>query len=226
MPEKPLFSLTNVTLGHNLTSGQQQTVLSIDNLTIQQGEKVALLGISGSGKSTLLDHLYRQNPGNIAYCPQRLGLVPILSVFHNIYIGELQRHSWWYNLLNLLWPQSLPRQRIEPLASQLGLQEKLFNSVEQLSGGQQQRTALARALNREEQIFFGDEPVSAIDPVQARDLIELINAGHETVVVALHDKDLALSCFDRVIGIHNGRIILDATTDSVSDDQLTKLYQR
>lgn len=202
----------------------EHPVLQIDELKIAAGEKVALLGISGSGKSTLLDFLHRQSERSVAYCPQQLGLVPILSVFHNIYIGRLAEHANWFNLLNLIKAQPEPLASIREICAQIGMEEKLFNSVDQLSGGQQQRTALGRAFYRGADIFIGDEPVSAVDDLQAAQLIEQINHRHRTTLVALHDRDLALNHFQRIIGLHQGRVLIDAPAKDLSPEHLTPLY--
>lgn len=195
------------------------------NLSIAAGEKVALIGKSGSGKSTLLKRFYSQQPQLSAIVPQQLGLVPILSVFHNIYMGRLQQHSNLYNLINLISPRQQPRQQIQALASQLELDELLWRSVDQLSGGQQQRTALARALYRDCQVFIGDEPVSSVDEFQSQSLLQLINQQHSTVLVALHDRELALNHYQRIIGLKEGKVVLDASSAELSVEQLTFIYQ-
>ncbi len=195
------------------------------NLSIAAGEKVALIGKSGSGKSTLLKRFYSQQPQLSAIVPQQLGLVPILSVFHNIYMGRLQQHSNLYNLINLISPRQQPRQQIETLATKLGLDQLLWRSVDQLSGGQQQRTALARALYRDCQVFIGDEPVSSVDELQSQSLLQLINQQHSTVLVALHDRELALNHYQRIIGLKEGKVVLDASSAELSVEQLTFIYQ-
>ena len=216
----PLFQLSSQSLGYGA-----QTVLHNLNLSIAAGEKVALIGKSGSGKSTLLKRFYSQQPQLSAIVPQQLGLVPILSVFHNIYMGRLQQHSNLYNLINLISPRQQPRQQIETLATKLGLDQLLWRSVDQLSGGQQQRTALARALYRDCQVFIGDEPVSSVDEFQSQSLLQLINQQHSTVLVALHDRELALNHYQRIIGLKEGKVVLDASSAELSVEQLTFIYQ-
>jgi phosphonate transport system ATP-binding protein len=214
-----LFDVQQASLGY-----QQRAILHGLNLRIHAGEKVALLGESGAGKTTLLRHLRTLRPDEVAWCPQHSGLVPMLSVFHNIYMGRLDRHSLLYNLANLLHPLQQPRQDIQRIAADVGLQEYLFTSVEKLSGGQQSRTNLARALYQQRAVFIGDEPVSAVDELQADQLMALICARHDTVVVALHDVELALRHCTRIVGLRAGVIELDQPAAGSSAATLCRLY--
>jgi len=218
----PLFQLHN----HQLSYADQQgekVVLADLSLCIHAGEKVALVGSSGSGKSTLLKLLRQQQPDS-AYCPQHLGLVGPLSVFHNLYMGRLQRYGWRRNLRNLVWPSREQLQATAHLATELGLDAQLRRSVDRLSGGQQQRTALGRALYQQSPIFIGDEPVSSVDEFQADQLLGLINRAHATVVVALHDQTLALKHYERIIGLRGGRLVLDAPAATLTADELAAVY--
>lgn len=214
-----VFDLRGANLGY-----QQRTVLRALDLQIECGEKVALLGESGAGKSTLLRHLRTLRPQEVAWCPQQSGLVPILSVFHNIYMGRLDQHSFFYNLANLMFTFKGPRDAVAVIANELGIGEKLFTSVEKLSGGQQSRTSLARALFQQRAIFIGDEPVSAVDEMQADQLMQLICARHATVVMALHDVELALRHCTRIIGLRDGVIELDQPVARCSAASLLQLY--
>jgi phosphonate transport system ATP-binding protein len=181
-------------------------------LNINSGEKVALLGPSGGGKTSLLNALHQQCADQIAWCPQAHGLVEALSGYHNIYMGQLDQHNVLYNLANLIKPLAKPKQAISELSILLGLdpQQHLWQSVSQLSGGQRQRIGIGRALFRQQENFLGDEPVSSLDPVQAQKILELILNRHKTVILALHNRQQALSNFDRIIGIKAGRIVFDS----------------
>lgn len=219
MANTPLFHLHQANLGWDGTS-----VLKQISLNIHSGEKVALVGKSGEGKSTLLHALWQQLPDQIALCPQSHGLVSTLSVYNNIYMGQLDRHSSLYNLWNLVRPHTSHWSAVAELAQQLGLQAHLKQSIDRLSGGQKQRTALGRALYQKRPIFFGDEPLSAVDPVQASELLELLAQSHPTLVIALHDRQLALTRFDRLIGLKDGGICFDHPAGKVSDQLLDQLY--
>lgn len=193
-------------------------------LRIETGEKVALLGPSGAGKSTLLEALRARAFREAAWCPQDQALVPPLSVFHNLYMGALDRHGALYNLANLIRPLRREREAVAALAGDLGLTEKLFTSVDRLSGGQQQRTALGRALYAKRALLLADEPVSHLDEHQGEALLRLALARHETAVVALHHQHQALSCCDRVLGLADGRVVLDRPARDLTARDLADLY--
>ena len=216
-----MFQLTNANLGY-----KQSSVLRNISLEINEGERVALVGESGAGKSTLLAALQSQLQNEVTLIPQDLGLVNNLSVFHNIYIGRLNTYSSVYNLLNLAWPQKREVQKIKPLVERLSLVDKLFKPTGELSGGQQQRTAICRALFQGGSAIIGDEPVSAVDNHMANIIMETLIAKFPTVVLALHDVDLAIKFSTRIIGIKDGAICFDQSTVDLSRQDLDFLYQR
>jgi phosphonate transport system ATP-binding protein len=203
---------------------QGNTVLRDLEIEIQVGEKVALIGESGAGKSTLLKALYQQRPDEIAFCQQAPALVSNLSLFHNIYMGLLAEHNFFYNALNLFFPQKAAKKKVSDVAQDLGLQTHLKASAETLSGGQQQRAALARTLIQDKEIFLGDEPVSAVDEIQAERLVSSIVNSHQTVVLALHNTHLALKYCQRVIGLKDGEIALDSLVSDLKADDLRAIY--
>lgn len=216
-----MFQLTNANLGY-----KQSAVLRNISLEIDEGERVALVGESGAGKSTLLAALQSQLQNEVTLIPQDLGLVNNLSVFHNIYIGRLNTYSSVYNLLNLAWPQKREVQKIKPLVERLSLVDQLFKPTGELSGGQQQRTAICRALFQGGSAIIGDEPVSAVDNRMANIIMKTLIAKFPTVVLALHDVDLAIKFSTRIIGIKDGAICFDQSTIGLTRQDLDFLYQR
>ncbi|MDY6918707.1 MAG: ATP-binding cassette domain-containing protein [Pseudomonadota bacterium] len=221
MTETPLFQLQAQSFHYGA-----HCVLRDISLTIRRGEKVALLGPSGVGKTTLLDGLYRLRPELSALQPQSGGLVELLSAYQNIFMGGLGRIGTAAALWNLLRPLAAERRAIEALAQRLGLEHRLWYSVDKLSGGQRQRVALGRALFRRQPVFLGDEPLSSVDPLQAHQLLSWVLEQHDTAVVSLHNRQLALNFFERVIVLGNGGIIHDGPTRELSQSQLDQFYQQ
>jgi phosphonate transport system ATP-binding protein len=215
-----LFKFHDETLGY-----QGVTVLDGISLHIAAGEKIALVGESGAGKSTLLFALQSRYQSKCAFIPQEPGLVRTLSVFHNIYMGRLNRHGTFYNLLNLAWPQRKEIALVSAIAQKLGLLDKLSTRAGELSGGQQQRTAVCRALHQGGDAVLGDEPVSAVDSRQSRIIINALCDSFDTVVLAMHDVELALEFSTRIIGIKNAQIALDSPTDHLTRSDLDFLYR-
>ncbi len=199
-------------------------VLSNVSLSINAGEHVALLGKSGAGKSTLLNTLYKQQQAYCALVPQNVALVEALSIFHNVYMGQLNQHSTLQNLLNLFWPQRKPVENVRNILKPLELDEVLFSPTGELSGGQKQRVAIARALFQGNQVLLGDEPISALDSVLARKIMQLLHHQHETVVLAMHDVEMALYFADRIVGIKGGTIAIDQPAKDLTVADLQFLY--
>lgn len=214
-----MFHLTNISFAYD-----GEPVLRNISLNIDEGDKVVLIGPSGAGKSTLLRKLYDLQKQQAAFIHQDYALVPQLSVFHNIYMGRLDQHSVFYNALTLIRPQKRERDEIAPLLNALGLTDKQDERISELSGGQQQRVAVGRALYRNATIILGDEPVSAIDPQQSDTVLNLLKKYAGTLVLAMHDVELALRHFDRIVGLRNGHLAFNLPRDQVTDTHLSELF--
>lgn len=236
--------------GASLRHGQVQALRGVD-LTIDAGERVAIIGPSGAGKSSLL-HLmatasrlsegslellgeqpWRLSAGARQRLRARVGLVhqapplPLRQrVVTAVLAGRLGQWGTLRGLLNLLYPLDVPGAR--QVLADLGLADKLFVQCGQLSGGQLQRVGIARALYQRPQVLLADEPVSAMDPVLAGHSLALLNRHAQdhgvTLVASLHAVDLALAHFPRVVGIRDGQVAFDCPAREVSDRLLDALY--
>lgn len=194
------------------------------DLTVRANERIAVMGRSGAGKSTLLGLLYAQRPADVALVPQASALVKPLSVFHNVYMGRLDRHSTAYNLRNLVWPAARKVAEVRNVLASVGLDGEIFSAAGALSGGQQQRTSVARALYNGRPILIGDEPVSALDRVQGADVLSLLKSRHQTVVLALHDVHHALEHADRIVVLEHGRTVIDEPSSKLSTNDLLQHF--
>lgn len=215
-----MFALADISVAYD-----GEAVLKNISLEIREGEQVVIFGQSGSGKTTLLRKLLELRPDRAAFIHQDYALVPQLSVFHNVYAGSLDRNGWFHNLRNLVRPNAIDVERVDAVVSEIGLGERLWDSVSDLSGGQQQRVAVARAVYRGVSVILADEPVASVDPHQSVAVLEMLKGAARTVVVALHDVTLGLETFTRAIGLRSGEIIFDLPASEVSPQLLDQLYQ-
>jgi phosphonate transport system ATP-binding protein len=218
-------------------------------LSIGRGATVALVGPSGAGKTTLLHLLAGLVPPTsgsvrvlgaapselppgparaerVGLIPQHAGLVPNLSVVHNVLAGELGRWGLVRSLASLVWPREVARARAA--LARVGLEERVWERAHRLSGGEQQRVALARLLLQRPHALLADEPVASLDPARAealvRLLVEMASEGGHTLVASLHAVDLALAHFDRVIGLREGVVMFDLPAGAVDSAALDRLY--
>jgi phosphonate transport system ATP-binding protein len=219
----PLIALESATAHY----GNQQVLQAID-LRLHRGERVVLLGKSGAGKSTLLSVLHNKlidKHETLSWIPQQHGLVENLSVFHNILMGQIDQRSRWYNMINLLWPQTQAKNDISLLLGSLELDGQLFTPVAELSGGQQQRVAIGRALYRQSSVLLADEPIANLDKPLAVRILDLLSKRFNGFVISLHDTDLALAYADRIVGIKAGRIVIDQPRNKLTAADLDLLYE-
>jgi phosphonate transport system ATP-binding protein len=195
-------------------------------LQVTAGEKVALIGPSGAGKSTLLRKIHEELGGDASFIHQDFALVNQLSVFHNVYMGKLHKESTFKNIRNLLIPEKDELKEVSHILEPLMLKEKIHEKTAALSGGQQQRTAIARAFYSPAKILLGDEPVSSQDPKNTDKVISMIMGRKETVILSLHNVEVALNNASRLIGLKDGNILFDCSPDKVSKKQLAELYSQ
>ena len=195
------------------------------NLTVENGEFVAVVGTSGSGKSTLLHMLGgldRPTSGQvmvdgkdiftlkdealtifrrrkIGFVFQNYNLVPVLNVYENIVLP-----------INLDGA-GVDTAYVKQIIQVLGLESKLQNLPNNLSGGQQQRVAIARALAAKPAIILADEPTGNLDSKTSQDVMSLLKITSQkfsqTIVMITHNEEIAQMA-DRIIRIEDGRIVI------------------
>ena len=193
------------------------------DITINQGEFVAIVGTSGSGKSTLLNMLGgldRPTSGSvtvdgkkifeltdeeltifrrrkIGFVFQAFNLVPVLTVYENIVL-PIQLDG-----------NSVDEECVDQVIASLGLNEKVENLPNQLSGGQQQRVAIARALATKPSIILADEPTGNLDSKTSQDVLGLLKMTSvkfkQTIVMITHNEEIAQMA-DRIIRIEDGKV--------------------
>lgn len=207
------------------------------DLTLYQGEMVAIIGQSGSGKSTLMnilgcldkatsgsytifgksvddmdsEELARLRREHFGFIFQRYHLLGDINALDNVTVPAV------YAGMNT----TKRRERATELLTQLGLGEKTTNRPNQLSGGQQQRVSIARALMNGGDIILADEPTGALDSGSGKEVMNILHRlkddGH-TIIMVTHDPSLA-SQAERVIELKDGHIIADYYTDNARNQE-------
>jgi len=223
------------------------------SLHIDSGEQVALIGPSGAGKTTLLQvlsctikpqhgsiSLNDQKPwalskrklqklrGQLIVAPQVPPLPPRQRVITSVLAGRLPAMNLMQSIKSLFYPIDIPA--AHSALSKLDLPEKLFERVDRLSGGERQRVGLARLFVSPAKLWLVDEPLSALDPTRARQamsaLTETAQADGITLVCTLHQVDMALAFFKRIVGLRHGEIEFDLPTEQVTPAMLKSLYSQ
>ena len=221
------------------------------NLTIQDGEFVAIIGRSGAGKSTLLRSVNRMhhitsgtlmvNGINVSTLSgkslrrfrrgigmvfQSFNLVTRTTVIKNVLSACVPDMPFWRVLLGIFRREDKMK-ALESL-DKVGILDKAYIRADQLSGGQQQRVALARTLTQDTQIILADEPVAALDPVTARQVMQdFVRINKEmgiSILLNIHHVELAIEYADRIIGIRAGRIVYDGPSKQVDQAVLNAIY--
>jgi len=221
------------------------------NLTIDQGEFVAIIGLSGAGKSTLIRTInrmiditegqlivdgtdvmtlhgktMRRFRRKIGMIFQSFNLVTRSTAIKNVLTSMVPDMNFFQVLLGL-FSKEQKMKALEAL-DKVGILDKAYTRCDQLSGGQQQRVALARTLNQSPTIILADEPVAALDPVTAHQVMSDFRRINEdmniSVLINIHHVDLALKYASRVIGIRAGEIVYDGPTSEVTQEVLDSIY--
>jgi len=187
----------------------------------------ALLG--GRDLSSLTPKALSKWRARVGYIPQDFGLVPNVRVHRNVLAGRIGTESFFTSVRSALLPPRESLERAHEILERLGIEEHLFRRTDSLSGGEQQRVAIARALFQEPHALLADEPLASVDPTRARALLELLQElateGGLTLIVSLHNVELARSQFSRIVGLREGELLFDADPKSIGDEELDALFR-
>ena len=218
------------------------------SLKVEEGQFTVILGPSGAGKTTLLRSInglvkpskgdvtvdgikvieenYREIRTLVGMVFQHFNLVGNLSVLKNVLSGSLGTHQkWWSNLF--LFPKA-SRIKALDLLDRVGLLDKAYNRADELSGGEQQRVGIARALVQDPVMILCDEPISSLDPSSAKIIMDYLrkiqNELGITILVNLHQVDVAKKYAERILGFNSGQLVFDAPPSDLTTDTIHQIY--
>jgi phosphonate transport system ATP-binding protein len=242
--------LEGVAATHPAARAGTHAIEAID-LVVDHGGQLALIGPSGAGKTTLLTicslqlrpaagrilidgidpwtlstrarHALRKS---LFVAPQVPPLPARQRVVTSVLAGRLSQQGFIESIASLIYPKRADL-AFDALAT-MGLEDKLWQRVDRLSGGERQRVSLARLLVSDARRWLVDEPLSALDPALAeralRVLVDHATARRVTLIASLHQVDLAVRCFPRLVGLAKGRVVFDRASATVDAHVQAELY--
>jgi phosphonate transport system ATP-binding protein len=242
--------LEGVAATHPAARAGTHAIEGVD-LRVDDGEQLALIGPSGAGKTTLLTICSLQlrpaagrvlidgvDPWTLStrarhalrrtlfVAPQVPPLPARQRVVTSVLAGRLPQQGLMQSIVSLIHPKRADL-AFDALAT-MGLEDKLWQRVDRLSGGERQRVSLARLLVSDARRWLVDEPLSALDPALAeqslRVLVDGAAARRVTLIASLHQVDLAVRCFPRLVGLAKGHLVFDRASNAVDHDVQAWLY--
>lgn len=226
-------------------------VLSMIEMELKQGEFVSIIGPSGAGKSTLLrciNRMIEPSEGSILFDEtemtslnkkelrsertkigmvfQHYNLVSRLTVFENVLHGRFGYKSTLQGILSIFTEEE--KQLALEILDKLGMKEYAYKRCDQLSGGQKQRVGIARALIQQPKLLLCDEPIASLDPNSSKVIMDHLKEICETmgitVLVNLHQVDVAVKYSDRIIGLNKGRVVFEGLPKELSNYAIQDIY--
>ncbi|MGA2642997.1 MAG: phosphonate ABC transporter ATP-binding protein [Spirochaetia bacterium] len=227
------------------------TALTDVSLKVHAGEFVTVIGRSGAGKSTLLrcvNRLVEANAGTIEFDGvdvrslkkqelrhlrtrigmifQHFNLVPRQTVIENVLHGLLGYKSTLAGVLGLYTAEE--KEKAFDLLERVGLKDQVRKRCDQLSGGQKQRVGIARALIQEPHLILCDEPIASLDPGSAKKIMDRLHRISRemniTILMNLHQVDVAIKYSDRIIGVREGRVVYDDDSKKLKKKVVAEIY--
>jgi phosphonate transport system ATP-binding protein len=189
-----------------------QSLLQIHGRTVQSGGKIA--------------PDIRDIRAGVGFVFQQFNLVDRLPVIVNVLVGILHQMPWWRSLMRWFKPAEIAR-GVEALR-RVGIADCHAQRASTLSGGQQQRAAIARAMVQGAKVILADEPIASLDPESSRNVMEILAKVNQedqcTVVVSLHQVNVAMKYCARTVALRAGAIVFDGPSVALTPALLRELY--
>ena len=168
----------------------------------------------------------RETRAGVGFVFQQFNLVDRLPVIVNVLVGTLHRIPFWRGLMRWFTPTEVAH-GVDAL-KRVGIADCFAQRASTLSGGQQQRAAIARALVQGAKVILADEPIASLDPESSRkvmDILARVNREDKcTVVVSLHQVNVAMKYCPRTVALHHGRVVYDGASSALTPTLLRELY--
>lgn len=242
-----ILQLNNIAKSYD----HKSMVLNDINLSLQEGEFVSIIGQSGAGKSTLLrcinrmiepskgeiifdqqditsinKRAMRQQRAKMGMIFQHYNLVSRLTVFENVLHGRFGYKSTMQGILSIYTEEE--KRLALSILEKLDMKDQIYKRCDQLSGGQKQRVGIARALVQEPKLLLCDEPIASLDPNSSKVIMdhlkEISQSMGITVLVNLHQVDVAMRYSDRIIGLRKGEKVFDDIPKQLNQLAIRNIY--
>jgi phosphonate transport system ATP-binding protein len=192
--------------------GASHSRIEIDGALVQSGGRI--------------DANIRKVRAQIGFVFQQFNLVDRLPVLMNVMIGQLHRMPLWRGWMRLFSQQE--RALAYEALHRVGIADCHAQRASTLSGGQQQRAAIARTLVQGAKVVLADEPIASLDPESSRNVMEILTRINRedrcTVIVSLHQVEIAMQYCPRVVALHQGRVVFDGPSSTLTPAMLSELY--
>ncbi|TWD76219.1 phosphonate transport system ATP-binding protein [Variovorax beijingensis] len=209
-------------------SGKSTLLRHVAGLVAADGGTDSLVEIDGRcvQKGGRIHRDIRKLRSQVGFVFQQFNLVARLPVLVNVLVGSLHRMPWWRSWLRMFTAQE--RALALEALGRVGIADCHAQRASTLSGGQQQRAAIARTLVQGAKVVLADEPIASLDPESSRKVMEILARINRedgcTVIVSLHQVDIAMKYCPRVVALNQGQVVFDGPSSALTPALLRELY--
>ncbi len=209
-------------------SGKSTLLRMVAGLLAADANKGSLIEVNGRcvQREGRISGDIRSIRSEIGFVFQQFNLIDRLPVLMNVLVGRLHCLPWWRSLLR--WFNLSERTLALDALSRVGILECYAQRASTLSGGQQQRAAIARTLVQGARLVLADEPIASLDPESSRKVMEILSSiqreDGRTVLVSLHQVDMAIRYCPRIVALNQGQVVFDGPSTALTPALLRDLY--